>query len=644
MLRENPLRGEVQRVDSTRRLRSFLGLVLLVLVFALVVWTGKGFAENHPEYVPGEILVKFKDGAFVRQGERRTQAAEEERRLLRSLGVHVERSWPDLGIHRARLASTERMEQVLQGLRAREDVEFAEPNYLRRKLEIVPNDPYYGEQWALEKIGMPQAWEVTPGSDGILLSVVDSGIDFNHEDLSEKIWRNPGEICGNGRDDDRDGYIDNCRGINVISGYGDPWDEDGHGTHISGTAAAVGYNARGMAGVDWHAVILPIKFLGEGGGNVADFVEAVAFAKARGVRVINMSFGAYSYSEAERRAIAEAPNILFVAAAGNERYDNDFHPLYPASYDLPNLISVASSNKSDRLSFFSNYGVQTVHVAAPGENILGTLPGNDYDNLTGTSMSTALVSGLATLILARFPYLTPGDVKARILRTVDRTDNLQGILTKGRVNAYRALTEPIAGPYIFRVIPQKAHIGSQIILRGTGFGQTQGTVIFGGNVQGSVVAWGNEKIIVKVPEGALSGEITVETLNGRSNGVFFEVSVEFSGGVRTLFAEVLADPRYTPILVLSNFSKDPAVVYVQINEIPSRTQTLWVIQMEGLEKYIEDLSYFYNRAWGQSLTVECQSSSPVAAAVVNLAPDLSKVVVMPHILGKPADGVQVPVK
>ncbi|MEJ5347088.1 MAG: S8 family serine peptidase [Desulfosoma sp.] len=566
--------------------------------------------------------------------------------MLRSLGIHVERSWPDLGIHRARFEPSKRMEEVLQSLNARDDVEFAEPNYLRQKLEIVPNDPYYGEQWALEKIGMPQAWEVSSGSGSVLLGVVDTGIDLSHEDLADKIWRNRWEVCGNGRDDDGDGYVDNCRGINVITGHGDPWDDDGHGTHVAGIAAAVGNNARGMAGVDWRTTILPVKFLGEGGGNVADFVEAVAFAKARGVRVINMSFGGYSYSEAEKRAISGASNILFVAAAGNERYDNDFHPLYPASYDLPNLISVASTNKADRMSLFSNYGVQTVHVAAPGENVLGTLPGNDYNNLSGTSMSTALVSGLATLILSRYPHLSPSDVKARILRTADQTEDLRGILTKGRVNAYRALTEPIGGPYIFRVIPQRAPVGSQIILRGTGFGQAQGAVIFGGNVQGSVVAWGDEKIVVKVPEGAFSGDIIVETLYGRSNGVFFEVAIEFSGGLRTLFAEVLADPRYIPFLVLSNFSKDPAVVYVRINEIPSRTQTLWIIQMEGLEKYIEDLSYFYNRPWAQSLTVECQSSSPVAAVVVNLAPDLSKVKVMPHIhiAGKPVDGIQVPVK
>lgn len=610
---------------------------LLLAAFFWAVSVGAAFAQEAPPYVPGEILVKFKDGTFTRQGDRRTQAALEEKRVLQALGLRADRHWPELGIHRGSLQAGVTMEEALQNLRSRPDVEFAEPNYLRYKLEIVPNDPYYGEQWALEKMGMPLAWEASTGSEGILLGVVDSGVDFRHEDLAGKIWKNPGEVCGNGWDDDHDGFVDDCYGVNVITGRGDPMDDDGHGTHLAGTAAAIGNNGRGMAGVDWHTTILPIKFLGEGGGNVADFLEAVAFAKARGVRVMNMSFGAYSYSEAEKQAIAGAPNILFVAAAGNERYDNDFHPLYPASYDLPNLISVASSNKSDRLSVFSNYGIQTVHVAAPGENILGTLPGNDYDNLTGTSMSTALVSGLAALVFSKFPYASPDQVKARILRTADRSDAFQTILTQGRINAYRALNEQVSGPYVFRVIPQRERVGAPVILRGSGFGRAQGTVVFAGNVAGRIVSWTDEKIVVKVPEGALSGEVYVSTANGTSNGVFFEVAIEFTEGLRTAFAEVRADPSHIPFLVLSNFSKEAATVYLQINEIPTKTHTLMVIQLEGLEKYIEDLSYLYRRRPDQSLTVDCQSASPVGAAIISLSPDLSKVVAMPHVTGKPVD-------
>ncbi|MGQ9670539.1 MAG: S8 family serine peptidase [Desulfosoma sp.] len=624
---------------SKMRIPSRVLLGVLVLVFTLcgLGWVSPAFAQGGADSVPGEILVKFKEGSVGAVEARRTQAAMEERRVLQSLGVHVDRHWPDWGVHRARLEDPARLAEVLQNLRARDDVEFAEPNYLRHKLEIVPNDPYYAEQWALEKIGMPKAWSESTGSAGVLLGVVDSGIDLQHEDLAQKIWKNPGEVCGNRWDDDGDGFVDNCHGINVITGFGDPIDGDGHGTHIAGTAAAVGNNGRGMAGVDWRARILPMKFLGEGGGNVADFLEAVAFAKARGVRVINMSFGAYSYSEAEKQAIAGAPNILFVAAAGNERYDNDFHPLYPASYDLPNLISVASSNTSDMLSGFSNYGVQTVHVAAPGENILGTLPGNGYDNLTGTSMATALVSGLAALVFSKYPTATPAQVKARILRTVDLSDALQPILTKGRINAYRALSESISGPYVFRIIPQRERVGAQVILRGAGFGYVPGVVIFAGNVTGQVVSWTDEKIIVKVPEGAFSGEVFVQTATGTSNGVFFEVSVEFASGLQIVFPEVRAAPSHIPILVVSNFSKEPATAYVQIIEAPNRTRTTMIIQLEGLEKYIEDLSYFYNRRAEQSLTVRCQSSSPVSAAVVSLSPDLSKVVAMPPIIGKAAD-------
>ncbi|MEJ5365507.1 MAG: S8 family serine peptidase [Desulfosoma sp.] len=618
---------------------SLCGLICLVLL-AAIVWAvsiGAACAQEPPPYVPGEILVKFKDGTFARQGDRRTRAALEERRVLQALGLRVDRHWPELGIHRGRLEAGVTMEEALQNLRSRPDVEFAEPNYLRHKLEIVPNDPYYGEQWALEKMGMPLAWEVSTGSEGILLAVVDSGVDFGHEDLAGKIWKNPGEVCGNGWDDDHDGYVDDCYGVNVITGRGDPMDDDGHGTHLAGTAAAVGYNGRGMAGVDWHTKILPIKFLGEGGGNVADFVEAVSFAKARGVRVMNMSFGAYSYSEAEKQAIAGAPNILFVAAAGNERYDNDFHPLYPASYDLPNLISVASSNKSDKLSVFSNYGVQTVHVAAPGENILGTLPGNDYDNLTGTSMSTALVSGLAALIFSMYPSATPAAVKGRILRTADQNDALQGILSKGRVNAYRALVEPVAGPYIFRLIPDSGPAGSQVVIRGCSFGRSPGAVRFSANVPAEIISWADEVIVVKVPDGAIPGGVVVHTADGaESNGAFFTVTAKIAGGLRFVFPEIRANPSHVPILVLSNPSKDPALVHLRVIEATSRTKTLKVIHLEGLEKWIENLSGYAPRP-EQLLMVDCQSESLVGAAVVTFREDMRSIYVAPLIKAQPTD-------
>jgi len=220
---------------------------------------------------------------------------------------------------------------------------------------------------------------------------------------------------------------------------------------------------------------------------------------------------------------------------------------------------------------------------------------------------------------------------------VDPSDAFQSILTKGRINAYRALSESVSGPYIFRVIPQRERVGAQVILRGAGFGYVPGEVVFAGNVPGQVVSWSDEKIIVKVPEGALSGEVFVRTVSGTSNGVFFEVSIEFTSGLRTVFAEVRAGPSHIPILVLSNFSKEPAIAYVQLIETGGRTDTLLIIQMEGLEKYIEDLSYLYNRRPDQSVAIACQSSSPVGAAVLSLSPDFSKIVVMPPITGKPID-------
>ncbi len=616
----------------------------IVLFFLLCfLFPARPFAGGIPPYVPGEILVKFKDRAV----EAKSLGAEERtvRRLqvLRSLDLDVERHYPRTDVYRVHLGGPMSLVESLRALKARDDVAYAEPNYTRRKLEVIPNDPLYPDQWALESMAMPGAWAVETGTGGVVLGFADSGIDIAHEDLAGNLWRNPGEVCDNGLDDDHDGYVDNCYGLDAVTGAGNPVDDDGHGTHISGLAGAVGNNGVGMSGVNWDVSIMALRFIGPNGyGDVAAFVEAVEFAAANGVRVINMSFGAYSYSETEKQAIQAAPAILFVAAAGNERYDNDVHPLYPASYDLPNILSVAASNLSDGLASFSNFGRNTVDVAAPGVDVLGPIPGDAYDAFSGTSMSTALVSGLAGLLLAANPSLTVLQVKDRILRTADVSPGLDQILTGGRVNALRALTESVSGPYIYRLIPAKGSVGSQVTLRGSGFGTVQGTVLFEGGLPAEIVSWDHETIVVKVPEGAVTGGVRVETPQGSSNTVTFEVTLHPTG-IKLSFPEVRADPSDLPILVIANPLEQPVRVYVRIVETGNRDQTIKVVTLKNFEKWFLDLRAFAP-AETQTLFLECESEGFFGAAVLSLSEDLSKVVPMPPIIGDQLNFIEVPPK
>ncbi len=478
---------------------------------------------------------------------------------------------------------------------------------------------------------MPEAWPVSTGKAGTLLAVVDTGIDRTHQDLAVNIWKNPGEICGNFLDDDADGYVDNCYGINVIDGSGDIVDEEGHGTFVSSVAAAAGNNGVGMAGVTWQASLMSIKFLGPSGGTVADFLEAVEFARSRGVRVMNLSFGSYSYSQAEKDAIGSSTDTLFLAAAGNNRFNNDIYPLYPAGYDLPNLVAVAASNESDQLASFSNYGITSVHLAAPGTNILGASPRNIYDTSSGTSAATAVVSGAAALVLSVYPSLKPPDLKERLLRTVDVTDPPLKVITGGRLNVERALKEKIAGPYIYRIIPSTAPQGLVITLYGASFTSTPGVVRFSGGVPGEVVQWSDEKIAVRVPEGAVSGPVYVETADGASPPALLTVS-----GVRLRvwlkFTEVKAHPDHKSVLVLSNPLPQPTLVTVTLMDSASGQVTWKYILLTSFEKrflWIEDM---VPAQPPPSLMVEVFSDTFVVAAVVSAKDDFSEIKVMPPLV------------
>lgn len=610
-----------------KRLKFFS---LLVLAMILLTPWGHSLCGEGPQDAQ-DVLIRFQDSFLIPDALGTLALDASIRRNVELMGVRLGRWYPSARVYRAQVLPGRSMSEVLNVLRRHPAVLYAEPNYRRYPMAVVPNDPRYGEQWGLERIHMPEAWSISTGSSATLVAVVDTGIDTGHQDLAQNLWKNTGEVCGNGRDDDADGYVDNCYGINVIEASGEVFDDEGHGTSMAGIAAAAGNNGVGIAGVTWRASTMAIKFLGPSGGTVADFLEALEFARARGVRVMNLSFGSYGYSQAERDAMASSSEILFIAAAGNNRFNNDLYPLYPSGYALPNLIAVAASDESDHLASFSNYGIRSVHVAAPGTNILGPVPGNAYEAGSGTSPATAMVSGAAALVLSAYPALTPPDVKERLLRTVDIPDPPLKVMTGGRLNVYQALTAKIAGPYIYRIVPDMAAQGSAISIYGASFLNAPGAVHFTGGVAGDVISWSDEEITVRVPKGAMTGPVSVETAEGTSPGVSFTVSATPTG-VRLWFAEVKAKWDHKPILVLSNPLPQTAWVTVALMESTAGTVTWKRIVLAPLEKrflWIEDM---VPTQPPPSLMVGVSSNTFVAAAVVSASSDFSQIQVMPHVV------------
>lgn len=329
----------------------------------------------------------------------------------------------------------------------------------RESDEAQPNDPKFAEQWALNNLGQNggkknadigalKAWLKTRGSDKIVVAVLDSGVDYTHPDLVGNIWFRPDNVPQ--YKDDELGNFDDFRGFNAAENQSDPMDDNGHGTHCAGIIGAEGNNDEGIAGINWNVQIMPLKFMGRGGfGTTKDAIEAINYAIDRkrngvNVRVINASWGSTLYSKALEDAIRAAgeEGILFVAAAGNATTNNDKSPHYPSNYDLPNVISVAALDRNDNLASFSNYGAKTVHIAAPGKDILSTWLNDDYRDASGTSMAAPQVAGVAALILAIEPNLTVEKLRERLLKSVDKLDSLNGkVENGGRLNAAKAVGE-----------------------------------------------------------------------------------------------------------------------------------------------------------------------------------------------------------
>ena len=456
-----------QQSASRHVLLSALAAIVLVSLPAFTQAPqapGIEVANGH-RAAAGEVLVKLRDGAG--QAEVADIAGEidaDRHRPVGGAGVRL--------FHSRRFTAAELMDRLSK----RPTVVYVEPNYIVQALQ-TPSDPKFGQLWGLQNVGQAvnggtggtpgadvhavPAWAITTGSRKAVVGVVDTGIDYTHRDLAANVWSAPAPFTVT-----IGGVAITCdagtHGFNAITKTCDPMDDNDHGTHVSGTIGAVGNNNIGVVGVNWTAAMIGAKFIGsDGTGTTADGIDALEFliqtkaafasTAAANVRVLSNSWGDTSFSQALLDEINRTADnqMLFVAAAGNSGLTNDVFPMYPASYQAPSIIAVAATDNNDALAWFSNYGQTTVHLGAPGVDILSTIPNNSYTFFSGTSMATPHVSGAAALVLSACS-LDTASVKAALLDTVDQVPGLGGLtITGGRLNvveALRACTAPPAVP------------------------------------------------------------------------------------------------------------------------------------------------------------------------------------------------------
>jgi parallel beta-helix repeat protein len=446
--------------------------VLLFIVY-LSVPVSIGFASD-TEYKPGELLVCF---APKENGVERNVA--ERNAVLTTLGggevTHTYKLVPGLTV--VKLPPRVKVEDAVVKFNKAPGILYAEPNYKVKGLATFPNDPMFVQLWGMHNVGQtggtpdadidaPQAWDIKTNAGDIVVAVIDSGVDYTHPDLAANMWVNPGEIPNNGIDDDGNGYVDDIYGYDFCTWDdgqtdSDPMDDLYHGTHCTGTIGAIGNNGVGVTGVCWNVKIMALKFIAyDNQGHVADAIACIEYAVEMGAKVLSNSWGC-EYNQSLKLAIdaANTNGVLFVAAAGNSGSDNDWSPVYPASYDCENIISVMATDANDERSIWSypyssNWGATSVDLAAPGSYILSTFPtyqtyemaGRGYSTyygmMGGTSTAAPHVAGACALIWSANPTLTHLQVKQIILNTVDELDELEGLcVTGGRLNLYKAVLE-----------------------------------------------------------------------------------------------------------------------------------------------------------------------------------------------------------
>jgi subtilisin family serine protease len=480
--------------------------VFAVLAMFLSVLAGQEpvFSQNSPKpakssrnYKEGRILVKMKSGARISR-----QSNEILDKVMPVEGADAEPVGDTFldGTYVVEIDSNLSVEDAIQLAQADPRVEYAEPDYILRTAD-TPNDEFFNQQWGLlntglgggkagADIGASAAWDVTTGSEDVIVAVIDTGTDLSHPDLQANAWINTRETPGNGIDDDGNGFVDDINGWNFHGNNNNTGPAgDFHATHLAGIIGAVGHNELGVTGVAWRVKLMALKFISGEEGSTSDAIKAINYViamrkRGENVKIINASWGGPGNSKSLRKAIVKAgkEGILFVNAAGNGGDDFlgddlDRTPDYPSAWsvDVNSIISVAALDRRDNLPQFSNFGNRTVNIGAPGVDVLSTLPGGGYGFLDGTSMATPHVAGVAALILTLAPALTPAQIKQRIISTAEPVLALGAhSTTAGRLNAFNAVTDtvpPVAAPGINRI----ATNAKVLTIEGIGFrsGSTQ---------------------------------------------------------------------------------------------------------------------------------------------------------------------------
>ena len=422
-----------------RRMRRLL-LPAAVALLALVA-AAPAAAQD---FAPGELIVRFK--ASSDESERAETLAHRRAAVRAQL--------PLRGTQLVRLQPGDSVGAAAAAFARDPDVLYAEPNFLYR-VQRTPNDPMFGTLWGLAEIGAPSAWDTTTGSASVVVAVVDTGIAAAHPDLSGNLWANPGEVA-DGDDDDLNGIVDDVYGYDAYEGDGTPQEAvgegEGHGTHVAGTIGAQGDNSTGITGVNWDVSLMAVRAADDDGFfSVLDIVDAFDYACTEGAKVVNGSFGGEGASTAIRNEIAACPGALFVFAAGNGGDDgigddNDDVPHDPCTAPAANVLCVAAAGNSG-LASFSNYGLMTVDLAAPGVGIRSTYPPTSYADGDGTSMASPHVAGAAALVLSHRPTLTPVELKNVLMNAATPLPGLSGkVWTGGMLNVHSGLTASTAAP------------------------------------------------------------------------------------------------------------------------------------------------------------------------------------------------------
>ena len=399
------------------------------------------------------ILVMFKPGVSKQE---RQNIIHNQGASLRQLDEHGRdlkmRYVADGRIVKVLLPKGADKDTLIKRLSVNPAVDVAEPDYPLHAL-ATPDDPDFGQLWGLLNTGQnsgtagadikaTDAWDISTGSHEVVIGVIDSGMDYNHPDLVDNRWVNPGDLPGS------------TYGYSTLNAELDPMDSDSHGTHVAGTIGATGNNGIGVVGVNWNVTLLPCQFLGPTGGSTAGAIECINYFTdlklnhGVNVKATNNSWGGGSYSDTLRAAIESGGDagILFIAAAGNSGVDADSTPMYPAAYDLDAIVSVASTDRNDQLSIFtsgaSNYGAVSVDLGAPGSAILSTVPGGGYASYSGTSMASPHVAGAAALLWSVNPDITPLEMKSILMDSGDSLSALEGKTVSGkRLNLATAMVD-----------------------------------------------------------------------------------------------------------------------------------------------------------------------------------------------------------